>query len=444
MSRLDILLVEDDADNLTLLTQLLPTTSNGAELTWHPCSSFDEAYDTLKRRRFDMVVTDVYRDRKGEDKHRLNIDDAKGTNMLELLRAVRFCPIVFFSDGSQPENITVGPFVRFVDKVKAELLITQIEEIINTGIPMLAATLHDELDRAAGSYLWTFLEEQWNKLGPTHTSPPVLERLIRRRAAVQLAHLNPQALQPTELAVVQGAEFYLYPSIAGEEYRLGDVIEHAGTFRVILTPHCYLTTQPGKTSPRAEHILTVKTIPATELIGRHPFKGDKDEKLRRCINSPADIGEPKGRYWFLPEFLDIPNLFCDFLQLDSLPLDYVKKHRRIATLASPFAEALQACYLKFYTAVGLPTLQPDAFAAFKTITAANTPAQATTPPAPSSGNGTAAVSPAPDGPAPATATASAAANAGEGSGPAPAQEPPSTPARPEPAADPLPPETPAQ
>jgi CheY-like chemotaxis protein len=377
MSRLDILLVEDDPEHLKLLNELLPTTSNGADLSWHPCSSFEEAHEKLKRQRFDVVVTDVYRDRKGESKRNLNVDDAKGTNLLELIRAVRFCPIVFFSDGSQPENLKLGPFVRFVSKVKPDLLVAEIEKIIGTSIPTLAATLHEELDRAAGSYLWSFLEEQWGKLGPTHTAPAVLERLIRRRAAIQIGHLNPAASEPAELEVVQGAEFYLYPSIAGEDYRLGDVLRQHENFRVILTPHCYLTTQPGKTVPRAEHVVTVRTVPADELISKYPFKGDKDDRLRRCINSPAEIGEPKGRYWFLPEFLDIPNLFCDFLQLDSIPLDQIKTHERIATLASPFAEALQACYLKFYTAVGLPSLQPDAFASFKAITAAKKPNEGT-------------------------------------------------------------------
>jgi CheY-like chemotaxis protein len=365
MSRLHILLVEDDQENLRLLKELLPTTINGEELIWHDCDSFDKAYDQLQRQRYDLVVTDIYRDREGANKHQMSADDAKGTSMLDIIRKVRFCPIVFFSDGSLPENIHIGPFVRFVDKVKTEQLVNEINAIVATSIPTLAAKLHEELDRAAGSYLWTFLEEEWNRLTPTHTTPEVLERLIRRRASVQLGHLNPAATTPTELAVVEGAEFYLYPCISGDEYRLGDILRGTNDFRVVLTPHCYLITQPGDEGPRADHVVTVKTVLATELIGKYPFKGNEDDKrkrLVRCLNSPAQIGLPSGRHWFLPKFLAIPDLYCDFLQLESMPLGTVRaQYERIATLASPFSEALQMCYLRFYTTVGLPNLHPERF-----------------------------------------------------------------------------------
>lgn len=137
-------------------------------------------------------------------------------------------------------------------------------------------------------------------------------------------------------------------------------------------------TTPVPKAVRAEHVVTVRTVPAKNLISKHPIeaKSDqkKDEAIRRYINSPAEIGAPAGRYWFLPGFLAIPDLYCDFLQLESIPLAMIKaEHNRIATLDSPFSEALQACYLKFYTAVGLPTLQPERFATFKTIVTA--PAQ---------------------------------------------------------------------
>ena len=64
MSALQILLVEDDIENLKLLRQTLPTTIGGHTLLWHECTSFDIACEQLRDQHFDLVVTDVYRDRK--------------------------------------------------------------------------------------------------------------------------------------------------------------------------------------------------------------------------------------------------------------------------------------------------------------------------------------------------------------------------------------------
>lgn len=74
------------------------------------------------------------------------------------------------------------------------------------------------------------------------------------------------------------------------------------------------------------------------------------------------MGKPTGRHWFLPGFLELPNLFCDFLQVQSISLDMIgKDFDRMATLASPFAEALQACFGTFFGAVGIPVVNSERF-----------------------------------------------------------------------------------
>ncbi|HLG96897.1 MAG TPA: response regulator [Bryobacteraceae bacterium] len=370
MSTLNLLLVEDDKENLALLKATLPTTLKDHALRWSTCDSFDAACDQLRDQHFDVVVTDVYRDRKATKKTSLAPDDAKGVSLLDEIRKHRFCPVVFFSDGSRPENITLGLFVRFADKSKNnDKIVQELTGVLETGIPTLAAKLHEELDRATSSYLWEFLEKNWDRLTPTHTkAPEILERLIRRRAAIVLGHLDPTASTPTELDTVEAAEFYLYPPISGKEYRLGDVLKHGDEYRIVLVPHCYLTVQKGEAAPRADYLVTAKTMPAAKFIEKHPFKkGEKErqEQLRRTLNSPVDAGQPKGRYWFVPGFLDIPDLFCDFLQLDSIAYGTVSaEYKRLATLAPPYSEALQTCYLKFYTAVGIPSLQTERYQHF--------------------------------------------------------------------------------
>jgi hypothetical protein len=282
----------------------------------------------------------------------------------------RFCPVLVISDGKIPESIPQGPFVRFADKATSSAaILSALSELINTGIPRAARVLHDQIDSVAGSYLWQFLSDHWEEIQKSGlASPEVLDRILRRRAAIQLSRLDLEADENVERGIVEGAEFYIYPPIGGSELRLGEVLRSKsdGSFRVVLTPHCHLAIQEGDTRPRSDFVLTVKALPAKDTIrnanaGRDPWKGEEPASLiRRRINCPADrMGRPSGRYWFLPGFLAIPDLYCDFMQVESIAYDVlVVGYERIAVLDAPFAEALQTSFTNIFSAVGIPGLDP--------------------------------------------------------------------------------------
>jgi hypothetical protein len=202
------------------------------------------------------------------------------------------------------------------------------------------------------------------------TTPEALERLLRRRAATQLARLKGDA----EIGDVGSSEFYIHPKISGEELRLGEILKlkNSVQYRVVLTPHCHLKIQTGDTEPRADFVLTVKTTVAQDEILKVWEKKKKNWKLktaedrteaaRRLIGSPPDMGDPKGRFWFLPRFLEMPDLYCDFMQIESIPLAAVQADfEAVAVLDTPFAESLQARFAEFYSAVGTANLRPAEF-----------------------------------------------------------------------------------
>ncbi len=75
------------------------------------------------------------------------------------------------------------------------------------------------------------------------------------------------------------------------------------------------------------------------------------------------MGKPEGRYWYLPHFLDIPDLYCDFLQVESIAHEQlVAEYEELAVLSPPFAESLQACYGAFHGSVGIPNVRPESVA----------------------------------------------------------------------------------
>jgi len=366
---LDILLIEDDPENLRLLMESLPTSLAGHTLHWEPCGDFEEAVRSVMIRRYDLIVTDIYRDRKNKQKG-ADPGDERARDIIQEIRSKRFCPVLAFTDGSAPQSFKEEPFLRLADKSQGNKdILVKLQELLMTGIPAIARRLHDELDRTAGSYLWDFLEKNWIQLRDAGLgNPEVLERIVRRRASVQIGRLDPSAEDAEELGSVEGVEFYICPPISPKELRLGELLRRRGSldFRVVLTPHCHLAVQPKATVPRAEFVLTVRTVTATELLKRHPLEaGTAEKKLRllgRCLQSPADLGQPNGRYWFLPQFLNMPDLYCDLLQVESLEIGVIEKeYDRFAVLDTPFAEALQSCFTGFYSDVGLPTLIADKF-----------------------------------------------------------------------------------
>ena len=382
---LDVLLTDDDPEVLNQLMALLPNEFRGYALSWEPCGDFDESLVRIQSRRYDLVVTDVYRDQHGHKKG-TETGTAKGVINIDAIRGKRFCPVIAFSDGSMPDGFKLGPFTRFADKSPGDKhILEELGHIFDTGIPQVANKLHSELDGVGSNYLWDFLEIKWPQLVSSGcTTPEILERLVRRRAATVLGRLNSSGNEVNDIA---GVEFYIYPKINPGELRLGEILRErsTGNYRIILTPHCLLTIQTNQQKkevagitmspkPKAEYVMTIKTVMAGPLLAKY-YEGKtiseeqlaKEKKVRSVIGSNPSLGEtPEGRYWFLPRFLDMPDLYCDFLQIESLPFSELDpttgtRFDAVAVLDAPFAEALQARFGEFYASVGTPNLHPKHF-----------------------------------------------------------------------------------
>ena len=67
----------------------------------------------------------------------------------------------------------------------------------------------------------------------------------------------------------------------------------------------------------------------------------------------------RGRYFYLPKFRDIPDLVIDLEDVKSTKLDKLQSYDSIATLSSPFAEALLIQYSQYRGRIGVPDLSED-------------------------------------------------------------------------------------
>jgi hypothetical protein len=365
--KLQVLLVEDDSGDLKSLEQSLPSVfeENKIEVTVHGCGDFTEAFELAADplRRYDLIISDTYR---GPTKN----GDAEVLKMVDTYRGSKFCPLVVYSSGVKPPNLEESQFVLWADKGKPGDIERALTEMLKTGVPQIARKLHDELEQSAASFLWPFLEKNWpSLLKAAGSDTSLIERLIRRRAAIQIGDLEYDGKKLIPVLRRCGSEYYVYPRLARDYYSLGDLLrhkKHPAEFRIVMTPHCHLFPQRGN-PPRADYVLTIKTVSADTVLGEKlaAVKGEekaaKQKKLGQWTRSPAQTHKlPEGRHWYLPGFLEIPHLFCDFLQMESIPYSQVSSDfEAIATLVPPYAEALQACFVAFYGSVGIPVLNPE-------------------------------------------------------------------------------------
>jgi hypothetical protein len=333
-------------------------------------SSFEEALSAVENPhiRYDLIISDTY---KGEHKEK----DAAVMKMIDDYRKNdKFCPLIVCSSGVCPADLESSAFINWVGKEKPGDLDIAITEILELGIPQLARSLHDEIDSVAGNFLWGFLEKNLDALQKENGfNSYLLDRLIRSRAAMVLNDLAPGGVTYSSIDNRHGLEYYIYPNLEHKFYNLGDIIlndDDDNDIRVILTPHCHLYIREGKEEPKADHVLTVKTIKAEDVLGGELGKiSDKFKangldavtgKLSSWARSPSNTGStPKGRHWYLPHFLSIPHLFCDFLQIESIDYKtFTDKYSCIATLTPPYAEAMQQSFASFYGSVGIPDIDP--------------------------------------------------------------------------------------
>ena len=366
MSELEILVVDDDPEVIRQLEALLPEKLGDDLISYSYETDFDAAVALLARQRFDVLISDIYVARDSKHKTPANAD-IKARELLAQIRGLRACPVILITDGQLPDEFKGHPFVATLDKGGAKFtedLEDTLGAMLDTGIPRIARKLHEELDRHAGSYLWDFLERNWTRLkeDPNGFDQLALERVVRRRAAFQLARLTDNDGTLQERQDADPCDYYIMPPI-GSHLRLGEILRHReqGSFRVVLTPHCHLVIQPNKDRPKADYLLTLKTVAARDLLKDKPWGKDPASKMRSRSAIPArDVGLPEERYCFLPGFLDVPDLYCDLMQTEAVAYDEIgTTWERVAALDTPFAEALQSSFAKLFGAVGLPLLNID-------------------------------------------------------------------------------------
>lgn len=361
-----VLFVDDDPETCALVKEFLDgevLTGSHDQLHTDTFTSFDRALEEMNAHRYDFVVLDV---RKGP--HDQDLAEEVGITTLEAIRQRRFVPVVFYSGLPHLVRHLETPLIRVVEKGQLPRLLDTIGEIARTRIPSVNRALIHHLELTQRDYMWDFVASVWNQFGDTQDRT-ALAYLLARRLAHSLSGPGIQQLardlgDPTVGTTAQGRvhpmQYYVVPPIeptplAGD--LLQGLINDLDGWWVILTPSCDLVAGREK----AEWILLARCLALTDQKEYQDWQTNPShprKKLQSLLKNNREESQPE-RFFFLPAALTLPGLVVDFQQLVTIPRMKLNDLERLASLDSPFAEALLHRFGRYFGRLGTPDLDTD-------------------------------------------------------------------------------------
>ena len=245
-----------------------------------------------------------------------------------------------------------------------------VQTVLESKLPGVNRALVRHIDSVQRDYMWNFVLHHWESIAAESDSTAVAY-LLARRLALSLSDTAIAGLakglgspfgNPPSAGIAHPMQFYVMPPIddpprlAGDIY-MGDIRGRSG-YWVMVTPTCDLVL--GK----AEYLLLA---PCELLSEQVEYQQWVTCQSRRHIGELKDLlrnrrqGSQQDRHLFLPSAMDIPDLVVDLQKVETVGSCEFSQFEleRLATLDSPFAEALTSQFSRLYGRIGTPNLDRD-------------------------------------------------------------------------------------
>ena len=353
------LIVEDKEDTARQLQEAISNIFEEKDTAeFEICKNFKDAVDLFKHERFDLIILDL----KDDSDVSINADDnPKGLKIFDELKKIRFVPVVFYTALAHKVRSMQTTFVRVVEKTEGiTKLSAEVNKVFETKLPLLNRQI-EELQR---NYMWDFVSNHWQEFNSPHGYAD-LAFLLARRLALSLQeearkHASHFSGSPG-INKVHPMEIYIRPPIS-EKPLAGDIVhgEVDGVlgFWVILTPSCDFE-QAG----RLGKVLLAQCLLLSEQPEYTAWK-DKptDEKnldvLKSLIGDNRKKQQPE-RFKFLPGTYFLPDMLVDFQQMKTVLPEILGKLKTVASLDSPYSEAVISRFSRYLGRIGTPDIDKD-------------------------------------------------------------------------------------
>ena len=228
-------------------------------------------------------------------------------------------------------------------------LLDAVRDLFETRLPAVNRALVRLIEDEQRRYMWDFVAEHWSELSESDDHMELAYLLGRRLGRSlsgpgieQLAtELGGRGPGPPASGKIHAAEMYVVPPFEGTKPGLGDLFRETidaqhERWWLLLTPSCDIQWD------KADRIVLASCEAIDHDARIQAWRSADNSSNRRKVE--ALIGHKTGgqddRHLFLPSAPTIPDLVADLQNLRSVTPDELNAMDRMASLVSPFAEAV--------------------------------------------------------------------------------------------------------
>lgn len=378
-----VLIIEDEDEQLNNISRRISSYrySHGFNVIVEGVNDFFEGSARVGRGECDIVVLDVHQD--GVDIGGSELET--GIAVYRQITCARFVPVVFWTGYTHKvEDLENEPFVAVVEKSDSSDVPSKIDEILTSRIVEDLRSLEDSLRIEIAKHMWDEIVPNWSEYRCGYDGDSGVSFV----AALLLSRLS-RFIDSKRMDVLYSkhpGHRYIFPSVSANLCP-GDILYEYETrhWWVVLNPACDLVLRASKDSsrselqPKVDLLLCASAKPLDEFGEYLSWCSSKTNAKRKTL--AKFLTRTEGRYRYFPSFRLIPHLVVDladtrvvqwsslvdyrdiapsdrddFIQNQVAPEDFdqSKKFVRIASLASPFAEALVVQHSQYFGRVGVP------------------------------------------------------------------------------------------
>ncbi|MFD0024502.1 hypothetical protein [Streptomyces sp. NPDC058382] len=370
-----VLIVDDDAkmteDLRGLLTEEL---ADLGVIQFEVEQDFATAEERLNQEDFDLVILDVRDVTEGSPSADA---EGRGRELYKKIASVRWVPVVFFTGvPQQVRGLEEPPLIRVVTKNALDDIAPAVREGLLSGVPALTRRISGLVERQVRDFMRDVVAPHWTEMAaadPNEIAPVIVNRLaawLKENGLHELDRVVEGDLVATARRS-EAARVYLMPPVTHHLTATDLLIDPQGGWWLVLTPACDLYEDRPESRVSKPRVAKVQYVHLAKADRVFTDEGNSSESPAIVAwQSSAKSNRDKGlaqrafrvddnRYRALPRYLDVPDLVIDFENVSSVALDEARGWKRVATLDSPFSEAMLIAYSRSVGRIGTPDLSFD-------------------------------------------------------------------------------------